>query len=137
MTAALGVVALALLVACSAPTTTEPSLGTVNFSPRLVVDIGPAGLRFRAGPREDPDLRLDPASTRSGTVTEVTNTSARDHRLQGNDGTTFDTGVLRPGEKTTVVLTNTTAGDQSVRITDPTDPAIDATIVVRPAPAAG
>jgi hypothetical protein len=134
---AIAVLLAAAAASCSAPSSTEPSIGTVNLAPKLVIDITDGGLRFRTGPREDPAVRIDPPTVGSGTVVEIANTTNRDHRLQGNDGTVFDTGLLRPGEKTTVVFTNATSTDLTVTITDPLDAATNATIVVRPKPTAG
>lgn len=122
------------LGACTATAPTEPTIGTVNVTPKLVIDVTDRGVTFRAGPRADPDVQVEPPAVPSGTLVEIANTGARDHRLQGNDGTVFDTGLLTPGQRTAVVLTNSTATDLVVAITDVLGPATDATLVVRPRP---
>jgi hypothetical protein len=65
-----------------------------------------------------------------GSVVEVRNTGTREHRLRG--GTAFDTGTQRPGEATTVVLTNPDAEARTLELVDVTDGAPRGRIVVEP-----
>jgi hypothetical protein len=82
----------------------EPVLPAVDFRTKLVLDLDERGLHARTGERADPAVGTDPPRVPSGSVVEVHNAGSRDLRLQG--GTAFDTGTLRPGERTTVVLAN-------------------------------
>src|SRR5207237_5818682 len=70
------------------------------------------------------------ATVPAGTVIEVVNEGRTTHRLQGD--TTFDTGLLRSGEHTTVVLTNDAADPKHLDLTDLTDPAVRGSITVQP-----
>jgi hypothetical protein len=83
----------------------EPVLPAVDFRPRLVLDLDEGGVGARRGERDDPAVGTDPPRVPSGSVIEVHNAGSRDLRLQGGTAA-FDTGTLRPGERTTVVLTN-------------------------------
>jgi hypothetical protein len=132
----LSAVALAVGSACAGSTPAEPTLPSVNFSPKVLIEIRPDGLHYAKGPREDRELLLDPPTFGSGTVSEITNATTTDQRLQGDNGKVFDTGILRPGDKTTVVFTNSTAEQVTVAVTDTRDPTIKGTIVVRPKPTA-
>ena len=130
------VAASAVASACAGSTPTEPTLPTVNFTPKVLIEIRPDGLHYAKGPRDDRELLLDPPTFGSGTVSEITNATSTDHRLQGDAGKVFDTGALKPGDKTTVVFTNTTTDPMTIAVTDPRDPAVKGTIVVRPKPTA-
>jgi hypothetical protein len=106
------VVVLALvLTACSGDAGTEPTLGSIDFTPGLVVSIDDQGFEVSRGSTEDSAISTDPPSAPSGTVIEISNDGDRDNRVS-NDST-VDTGVLRPGESTVVVLT--TDGDLVLR----------------------
>jgi len=118
--------------ACGGSASTEPTLTSVNFSPKVLIEIRPGGLHFAKGPREDRDLLLEPPTFGSGTVSEITNATTTVQRLQGDGGKVFDTGLLQPGDRTTVVFTNTTAAPITIAMTDPRDPNITGSIVVRP-----
>jgi hypothetical protein len=83
----------------------EPTLPAVDFRPRLVLvvpDDGP--VRAEPGERTDQPVGTDPPRVPSGSVVTVRNGGSRDQRLRGGDA--FDTGIVRPGEETVVVLTN-------------------------------
>lgn len=119
-----------LTTGCIGSAPREPTLPSINFAPKLVIELRDNKLNFKRGPREDPAVSIDPPSAPGGSVMEVANLDGRDHRLQA--GSTFDTGTLRPGERTTIVLVNDTAEDKVVEITDAADPANRATITVTP-----
>lgn len=126
---------LAVIVgSCGGEPASGPTLPSVDFSPKLVIELDEQ-IRFVPGPREDPAVTTDPASVPGGTVVEVRNDGDRPQRLQGGrGGTTFDTGTLRPGERTTVVLTNDTGADTVVTLSTTEPPDLAASITVRPRP---
>ncbi len=85
-------------VACGDPVE-EPTLPTVDFSPSAVLTVTPDGIgcalvRVTTGPD---------CAVPAGSVVEVVNEGADDRRVVA-DGI-FDTGILRPGDTTTVVVT--------------------------------
>ncbi len=134
------VVAMAMMAAASgaagcgrSSTPTEPTLGSVNFAPKLVVTIDDRGLSYARGPREDPAVTTDPPFVPSGSVLDVVNHAARDRRLQG--GTSFDTGIMHPGESTTVVVVGGTDGNTTIPLTDPDDASVTGSLSVGPKPA--
>ena len=131
---AIAALCLAATVGCVGSAPTEPTLPSVNFTPRVIVEVTDGAVAIKAGPQGDSAVRFDPASVPSGTVSEMINRGTRDHRLQGNAAKIFDTGTMRPGEKTTVVLKNATPDDLTVAVTDPLDVSARATIIVRPSP---
>lgn len=137
---AVAALATALVVAlvvgsCGGEPATGPSLPPVDFSPKLVIELDDQ-IRFVPGPREDATVSTDPASVPGGTVVEIVNEGDDAQRLQGGrGGTTFDTGSLLPGERTTVVLTNDTGSDVVVALATTEPPALTAEITVRPRPA--
>lgn len=123
------------LGSCGGEPASGPTLPSVDFSPKLVIELDDQ-IRFVPGPREDPAVATDPASVPGGTVVEIVNEGDRPQRLQGGrGGTTFDTGTLRPGERTTVVLTNDTGSDTVVALSTTEPPDLAASITVRPRPA--
>jgi hypothetical protein len=137
------------LSGCGGDDRPQPTLSSVNFTPKLIVTMSDRHLVLSKGPRDDatisfggPDATMpDPkfpggpteATVPAGTVIEVVNDGPGTHRLQGD--TVFDTGVLRKGERTTVVLTNDGSTDKRIAVTDPTDAAVAGAIIVRPKPA--
>jgi hypothetical protein len=132
-----GVATLALAVgvgACGGEPATGPALPSVDFSPKLVIELDDR-IRFEAGPREDPAVSTDPPVVPGGTVIEVVNEGDEPQRLQGGrGGTTFDTGTLLPGERTTVVLSNDTGSDTTIALATTEPPDLTAEITVRPRP---
>ena len=133
--AALALAVVALLAgSCGGEAASGPTLPSVDFSPKLVVELDDQ-IRFVRGPREDPAVTTDPASVPGGTVIEVVNEGDGPQRLQGGrGGTTFDTGALLPDERTTVVLTNDTGSDTVVALSTTESPDLTAEITVRPRP---
>lgn len=133
---ALAVALTVILVACGTPDQKEPTLGTVDFTPKLVLTIKPDALVATVGPRPDPAVTVDAsgaAAVGSGTVVDIVNGTDRERRLQGNGGKVFDTGVMRPAASTTVVLTNDTGRDLVVEVTE-VGGALRTTITVHPPP---
>ncbi len=111
-----GIVTLLALVAlaaaaCSGDYAAEPTIPSVPFDARLVVVIDSDGLSVEAG-EGSADVTLDPPSVPAGSVIAVRNADTDDHRIVA--GTTIDTGVMRPGDTTTLVTT--TEGD--IELTD-------------------
>lgn len=119
-----------LATACVGSAPREPTLPSINFAPKLVIELRDNKLNFTRGPREDPEVNTDPPSAPGGSVMEVANLDGRDHRLQA--GSTFDTGTIRPGERTMIVLVNDTTDDKVVEIADAADPANKATLTIKP-----
>jgi hypothetical protein len=115
------------VVSCGGDHDAEPTIPSVDFTPRLVVVVtGADGLAVEPGGRPE-GTQLSPASVPSGSVIEVRNEDSRDHRITA--GTTIDTGVMRPGDNTTVVMT--TEGDTELR-----DRETGATLVITVTPRA-
>jgi hypothetical protein len=113
----------------------EPTLPVVDFRPKLVLEVGDDGLRATAGERADPAVRTDPPSVPGGSVVEVRNTGSRDHRLRG--GTTLDTGIMRPGEHTTAVVTNPGPDPLELALVDIEGDTSRGPLTVGPTPAPG
>jgi len=106
-------VTLLLFGACAGDHRAEPTIPSVNFAPLLVVSVTADGLTVERG-EQDADVSLDPPSLPAGSVVEVRNADSEDHRITA--GTTIDTGIMHPGDTTTVVIT--TEGDVEVRDVD-------------------
>jgi hypothetical protein len=86
-------------VACGDPVE-EPTLPTVDFAPSATLTVTPDAIgcalfRVTTGPD---------CSVPAGSVVEVANEGADNRRVVA-DGI-FDTGILRPGDTTTVVVTD-------------------------------
>lgn len=126
---ALVIVAMAC-AGCAGNAAHEPTLPTVDFRPKIMLEVDEVGMRFGPGPRADSSSSFDPATVASGSVMVITNTGRADHRVQG--GTTFDTGVMKPRESTTVVLTNAESTDKVVVVRDTLPPESSSSITVRP-----
>jgi hypothetical protein len=90
----------------------DPTLAPIDFRSVLVIEVGDEAVRTTAGERVDPAVRTDPPTVPSGAVIEVVNAADGQQRLRGGD--TFDTGILLPGERTTVVAVND--GDQPLSV---------------------
>ena len=117
---------------CGGEPASGPTLPSVDFSPKLVIELDDQ-IRFVPGPREDGAVSTDPPVVPGGTVVEVVNDGDEPQRLQGGrGGTTFDTGTLLPGERTTVVLTNDTDADTVIPLATTEPPESTASITVRP-----
>lgn len=95
---------------CAGDHEAEPTIPSVNFTPRLVVLVDADGFTVEAGERSD-GTEMDPPSVPAGSVIELRNADNTDHRITA--GTTIDTGVMRPGDSTTVVMT--TEGETELR----------------------
>jgi hypothetical protein len=127
-TGALIVGLILAVVACGGEPTSGPTLPTVDFTPKLVLTVAEGRVTATGGPRADDRVRTDPPTVPSGAVIEIVNRGQEDHRLQAAG--LFDTGIMRPGERTTAVVTNTTDADKTVDLTDPSDQAVKGTITV-------
>jgi hypothetical protein len=92
-----------LAAACAGDHPAAPTIGSVDFTPRLVLQVDEQGFEVDRGVTDDPVVTADPPSAPEGTVIEIRNGGSTDHRV--TDGGTLDTGILRPGDTTTVVLT--------------------------------
>lgn len=94
--AVLAVVLSLPALACSGGATREPTIPTIDFTPVAVIVASPQGL----------DCVLQTVTTScevpAGSVIEIRNLGPGERRLQA--GETFDTGIMLPGETTTVVL---------------------------------
>ncbi|MFN8040676.1 MAG: hypothetical protein U0Q07_15790 [Acidimicrobiales bacterium] len=112
--AAVGVAAALAACAGTPNGPTAPTVASVRFAPKLVLDVTDDGARWRAGPAADDAVQVDPARARQGTVLEIANDSAGDRRVVGDDGKVFDTGTLRPGERVTVALTSPITAEQTI-----------------------
>jgi len=120
--AAVGLVLSVALAACAGTRAAEPTVATVNFSPKTVLDVDEAGIT------STPIEVIDGAvALRAGNVVEVNNTGAGEHRVTGPG---VDTGILKPGDTTTVVVNK--VGD--LQIVDLFHP--DHQLVLRVAPRA-
>lgn len=126
----LSTVALVALVGCGTARTSEPGVADVDFTPKAIVSVDEAEVTI--GPRPDDDASSFP----KGTVIEIHNTGSANHRVQGTrqapgngDETTgtrediiYDTGIMFPGNSTTVVLSIT--GEITFRDFDTVDHAV-------------
>lgn len=111
-------------LACRGGTPHEPTLPTVDFTPVAIVTASPDGLDCIMHPTPSP------CEIPAGSVIEVRNDGPGERRLQA--GEAFDTGIMRPGETTTVVL-----GDEptTLEVRDAFDP--DAMLVLEVVPRTG
>jgi hypothetical protein len=132
---------LVVLSSCAgdtgAGTPRPPTVPSIDFTAKLVLEVDDGGFRWRRGDRADPAVTVDPAAVPYGTVIEVVNTGTREHWVGA--GRAFDTGRLQPGDTTTVAFTSDTlatvgAAPQTYQIVDRDDPSHTTTIVVTPKP---
>jgi hypothetical protein len=93
-----------LTAACGEDRAREPSVPEVDFTPVLVVTVDDDTIRVDSGPRQLAGVSLEPLQAPAGSVVEFRNDGDEEQRVVGNDGIVIDTGVLLPGEATTVVL---------------------------------
>jgi hypothetical protein len=107
----IAVALLPLFASCGGDHEAQPTIESVDFSPRLLVSVGDAGFVVTTGDTDNASITADPPSAPEGTVIEIRNTGATDRRV--TDDSTIDTGVMQPGDSTTVVLT--TEGDLELR----------------------
>jgi hypothetical protein len=126
-----GLVTVAGAAGCASDQATEPTVASVDFTPRLVLEVRDDGLRWIPGPRADDSVSVDPPRARQGAVVEVVNRTTSVHRVTGDDGQAFDTGTLDPGESTTIVLSKPLTADRAIRIAA-TDTPGESTLVVTP-----
>lgn len=110
-----------VVAACAGDHPAEPTISTVPFTPRLVVTVDDSGFAVARGQTDDPSISADPPTAPTGTVIEVRNGGSGDHRV--TNGGAIDTGVLQPGDTTTVVLRD--VGDLELR-----DDTTDATVTI-------
>lgn len=131
--AALAVAATASVTGCAAAAP-EPTVPSVSFAPKLVLEITDGGLRWQPGPRADATVSVDPARVPQGTVVDIANRTGSDRRVVGDDGKAFDTGTLRPGETTTLALTTPITAEQTVTVRTRGGPDASTALVVVPRP---
>lgn len=92
--------ALAASTGCAGSAAKTPTVASVHSDPTVelhVGDTGPLTLVLH-------EVSPDGAEVPPGSVLLVVNDGQSDHRIQA--GSTFDTGTLRPGDETTIVLVN-------------------------------
>ena len=119
------------LSACGRPAEPyQPTLPSIDFTPKLVITVDDTGLRPSVGPRSDPDVQLDPLTLREGSVVEIVNGGSRDHRVKASG--LVDTGVMRPGERVTLGLTKELTEDTAYELRDLADPTHTLGITVKP-----
>lgn len=97
----------------------EPTIPEVDFTPVAVIEIDGDRTRAADGPSARDAASLDPLTVAGGSVIEVRNTGDEPARLRG--GSAFDTGVIAPGEKTVVVVTNDSGDDRRHPLDDGVD----------------
>jgi hypothetical protein len=108
----LGVVGLgAVIASCAGDRQAEPTIESIDFTPRLLVSVDDTGFTVAKGDTDNPLITADPASAPVGTLIEIRNAGSVDHRVTNEAAT--DTGVMQPGDNTTVVLA--TEGDLELR----------------------
>ncbi len=119
------------LSACGPPAEPyQPTLPSIDFTPKLVVTVDEAGLRPSLGPRADPEVQLDPLSLREGSVVEIVNGGSLEHRVKASG--LVDTGVMQPGERMTLGLTKELTEDTTYELRELTDPTHTLAITVKP-----
>jgi hypothetical protein len=116
-----------LIASCAGDHQAEPTIGSVNFTPRLVVSVDEVGFAVAKGETDNPAITADPASAPEGTVIEIRNTGSAERRVTNEAA--IDTGVMQPGDSTTVVLT--TQGELELH-----DAASEATLMINVTPRA-
>jgi plastocyanin len=114
--AAVAVVAAVGLASCSDDSSSSSSSAALSSA----VPVSSATVKITSG-GFDPDAVTVPA----GDAVTFTNNDNQDHRVVADDGT-FDTGTLRPGESTVVVLAD--AG--TVKFKDSLDPSLTGQVEV-------
>ena len=83
---------------CAGSSAKTPTVASVNFDPKVELHVGDTGpLKFLLH-EVTTEVVIPP-----GSVLLIVNDGQADHRVQA--GSTFDTGTLRPGDETSVVLT--------------------------------
>jgi hypothetical protein len=112
----------ALVAGCTGDHGAEPTIASVDFTPRSVVVV-----------RDDGTLALGQGdqTMEVGSVLVIRNDSDQPRRVRA--GTTIDTGLLRPGDSTVVVLSST--GELDLREGDDPARSMRLTVVDRDAPA--
>ena len=103
ITGLVGLAAIASLPSCASSSSPQPTVASVNFGAKLVLEVDEGGFRWTGGDRSDPGVTVDPAAVPFGSVIRVVNTGKDQHRVDG--GPAFDTGRLQPGDTTTVAFT--------------------------------
>ena len=116
-----------LVASCSGDHAAEPTIGSVNFTAKLMVSVDDNGFAVAKGETDNPAITAEPASAPEGTVIEIRNTGSVDRRVTNEAA--IDTGVMQPGDGTTVVLT--TQGDLELH-----DAASGATLTINVTPRA-
>jgi hypothetical protein len=122
-----GLLVAGLVVAgCGEDQTGQPGVAEVDFTPRLIVTVDDGGMRATVGPKGEGDqaVSADPARLPAGSVIEVRFEGSGEHRVVGhlwapgearpdlNDrevatpSPLLDTGVQRPGDDVTVVVSD-------------------------------
>lgn len=113
--AIIGIATLALPIACSTSQHAEPTVPEIDFTPHSSISVDETGMSL------DPQSNSE-GQVPKGSVIEIRNTGKETHRIRGirdssKAGTietvVFDTGIMNPGDTTTIVLTDT--GKLSVR----------------------
>jgi hypothetical protein len=116
-----------VVASCGGDHQAEPTLASVNFTAKLVVSVDETGFAVTKGETDNPAITAEPASAPEGTVIEIRNAGSVDRRV--TDEAAIDTGVMQPGDSTTVVLT--TPGDLELH-----DAASGATLTINVTPRA-
>jgi hypothetical protein len=99
---AIAVVLVSVFTACAGDRSPEPTVATVDFTPRLVVSVDDAGFHIEATGTSRPSVDRDHPVVPAGTVIEIRNTGTGPRRVVARS--TLDTGVMESGDTTTVVL---------------------------------
>lgn len=108
---------------CGAPPEdAAPTIPSIDFTPVLVLHLDGDQVEAEEGPRDRDPGALDPPTVVGGSVLEVRNDSDGPARLRA--GSAFDTGTLRPGERTVVVVVNDTDEDRRWPLDDGSTPAV-------------
>ena len=113
-------VGVATLAGCPSPDGRQPTVSSVNFTPKLVLEVNDEGFDWRRGPREDPGVTI-PEGERAptvdrGTVINIVNTGQREHWVEA--GKSFDSGRMKPGERMVVALTEEITDPKTIDIVD-------------------
>jgi hypothetical protein len=109
-----GVVLVLLLAGCSGDRKPEPTIATVDFTPRVAVSVDERGFRVESVDSSTASIDPEQPVVSAGTVVEIRNVGTDARRVVA--GTKIDTGVMEPGDTTTVVLSE--AADLELRDVD-------------------
>jgi len=130
------VTAAPLIAGCSTGPPREPTVASVNFTPKVILEVNDDGFVWRSGPNTNPGVTVpadnNPPTVEQGTVMDIRNTGRGDHWVQA--GKSFDTGTIKPGQSTLVVLSESVTEPKVIEVTDKSAPGHITSLTLLPRP---